>query len=226
MQSTVLWYLSFLFSLKVVRVNAFRIEDSQWEEKIPHGMSISVLRPGDIDDLMVLHDKECTTWNFLFTKENVEKRLRERHRCYIARQGNNVVGFIWFGLDKVYSPDLCAVFRVGSDSAVSYNGYVKASFRGRGILPLLRRTAFRDFYGEGFRHCYGYSRTGNEAVKRSARKHGVMKGGKIFYGHIMGYNFLLPLVDRQSGVHVSYCGDHWLTWKSLAKKIVSSRRCL
>lgn len=209
------WYLGFFFSKQTVLIKKFSMYAPHKQFKTDRNLTFSELKVDEIDDLIRFHDDECTKWNFLFSKEDVEQRFLIGHKCYVAKYEGMIVGMYWTGIREVYSPDLESTFLVPSDSTISYNAYVINKHRGKNILPILRQMAFQSFCENGYSWSYGYSLTTNTSVNRSNLKYKPDIEGKIDYGYAMGYRYLSPKLSKNCRLRTRKEYNPWHRWKIL-----------
>ena len=169
---------------------------------------------------MDFHDKVCVpNWTSLFSPDDVAERLEQDHFCYIAEYNSEIIGFLWFAINYVYSPDLRSTFIFNNKSAVSYNGFVSPHYRGKNVLPLLHRAAFAELCSSGFTKAFGYSLSTNIAVEKSLRKLHAQKIGRIIYGYLFGYYYFLSNIRHGAGLIVKSEQDAWYRWRSLTKRL-------
>lgn len=188
--------------------------------KIDQELKFCRLREQHISQLIDFHNEYAIQWNYLFSKSDVTNRIRSGHRCYIALENERLIGFVWFAVNKIYSPDLHCTFSIGEECVVSYNNFVHPHFRGRNVLAGMRRMAFVELGGEGFKKCFDYVRSTNKSVIRSNLKSNSIIVGKIIYGEILGCYFLLPILQSNDGIKVFDLDDPFRRWKSFLRKCV------
>ena len=172
----------------------------------------------DISKCIEFHDTYCLNWNFLFSAEDIENRFREGHRCYVACKYEELVGFMWIGVNRVYSPDLRCTLAIEEHCVISYNGFVRPDCRGKNILPGIRRAAFQELAGEFYKRCYNYTSSTNKSVIISNRKFNAYPVGKIIYGYLLGFYFFFPFIKKDVGITV-HCNERpWQKWKDFFQK--------
>ncbi|MDY0131696.1 MAG: hypothetical protein RBR53_03415 [Desulforegulaceae bacterium] len=192
------WYLSLLFSVQKIVVRKFYLKNYSKDNRVLSNIFLKEFELALIDKLLEFHDKVCTEWNFLFTREDIIKRISEGHKCYIAVTNENViVGFYWIGINSLYSPDLRAKVSVSEDSIISYNGFVDKTCRGLGVFPKMRNMAYSDFFNKGYKYAYGYSLSTNNAIASSSKKYGFKNVGKAYLGFIFGYHYIIRLFEKE-----------------------------
>jgi hypothetical protein len=214
------WYLRRMFSIRTVYVNKWIDISLVPSLNIDQGFNFAKLRKQNIPQLIDFHDNYAIKWNYLFSKSDVANRLKSGHQCYIALENERLIGFIWFAMNKIYSPDLHCTFSINENCVVSYNGFVHPHFRGRNILPAMRRMAFTELSEEGFKQCFDYVRATNKSVIRSNLKFSTIIVGKIIYGEFLGCYFLLPILPSDLGIKVCDRDDPFRRWKSFLRKCV------
>lgn len=208
------WYFSLLYFRQVILIRKFDLCLNEKSFATDSSLAFSLLSRQDIPNLIKFHNDQCVEWNFVFTEPEVYDRLEKGHQCYIAKDKNLVVGMYWMGVDRVYSPDLCSTFIVPPDSAISYNAFVHKAYRGKNIFPLLRKMAFNEFYKKGYRNAYGYSLDTNNAVQKVANKFSYNFEGKIYYGCLFGYKYLIPKFAPGCKLEIRKNFDPWQRIKS------------
>jgi len=183
----------------------------------------------DIPELMLFHDTHCVQWNHCFSNQDVKQRLKNNHRCFIAKNPNNeIIGFFWQGANNVYSPDLHCVFYVDDKSLIDYNGFFHPEFRGRSGLFNILQYAYNKMAEDGFKKAYGYIRSDNIAsIKTYQRIHPLCKiVGKIYYGYVLGYYVFIPLIDKDSGIRVERVINPWYKWHNLLLQFLGKKKAV
>ena len=183
------------------------------------GIKISRLEVEEIAELIKFHDTHCLDWGYLFGIEDVKKRLRDRHRCYIARENGEIFAFLWVGFNKIYSDYLQCAFELDKSSVASYNNFVKHDCRGKNILPVMKRTVFSELRSNGFRRCYDWVNVKNKSAVNSNAKFNTTVVGKIINGYFLGCYFLIPLIKKDVGIKVCEIGDPFRRWKTLFRRL-------
>lgn len=196
------WYLGYLFSRKIVEVIFFKDIHPKADIRCDSSFEIRDLKKEDIPYLMDFHDSHCVKWNHLFTSEEATCRLLKDHKCYIALSDRTIVGFLWIGIDSVFSPDLNCFFLADQHSIIAYNAFVHPDYRGKNILPCLRNAAFEFFIKKGRSHCFEYLSIKNKAVKNSGKKFNFRICGKIRYGYILGIYYFRTTLPNGQGLEV------------------------
>lgn len=214
-EKNIKWYLNLLFSWSSVYVNIFPDISFSPELSLDKQFVFSRLREQDISDLIEFHNTYCLDWDFLFSAEDIENRFRKGHRCYVARKHEELVGFMWIAVNRVYSSNLRCIFATEKHCVISYNGFVRPDCRGKNILPGIRRAAFQELVSEFYKKCYGYTRSTNKSVIKSNRKFNACPIGKIIYGYLLGFYFFFPFIKKDMGITVHRSETPWRKWKSL-----------
>ena len=106
MKANTRWYLKHLYSWNSVDLNVIPDIGFSPELSVEDRLVFARLGEQDIPKIVEFHDTYCVEWNAIFSEVDVRNRVREGHRCYIARKQGNLVGFVWYAPNRVYSPDL------------------------------------------------------------------------------------------------------------------------
>jgi hypothetical protein len=176
------------------------------------------LQRDNVSDLVKFHDTHCLDWNFLFSPEEVENRLKAGHRCFLARQNGEILGFTWFAINQVSSADLLCMFIIKNHCIVRYNSFIRPDARGKDLLPRLTATGFKEMNSEGYTICLTYNRSSNKSVIRSIRKFHAYPIGKIIYGYFLGYYFFFSFIKKDAGIEVQLSESPWHRWKAFFQK--------
>jgi len=200
MNDKVKWYLSLLFSKRSFFINVFNRLNLAPKVSIDKYILFSRLKEQSIAELLEFHDTYCIKWNHMFSAEDVENRLRQGHRCYLAHIHKQLVGFIWIAVNSVYSPDLFCTFEFESHCSVYYNGYVRSDYRGKNILPSIMWTAFQELSSEGYKKYFSYNGVNNNSIIKTNKKFDASVVGTISCGYFLGYYFFSPSINIDAPV--------------------------
>jgi len=207
------YYQRLLFSKSAVYINLFPDISILPDISVDKEYKISCLHEGNTRELIDFHDTYVWKWNYMFSAEDIEKRLIEGHRCFLAHKHQKLVGFMWIAVESVYSTDLLCIFDFPKNCIVSYNNFIRPDCRGENVLPGIRRFAFEEFSKSGYEKCYDYTLISNKSVIKSNQKFNACPIGKITYGYFFGYYFFLPYIGRNEGIEVRLVVDPWHRWR-------------
>lgn len=212
------WYKTILISYNVVCINLFsiKINDKNFKNA---DIKYRILQNEDIPNLLKFHDECCVSWNYLFDKNELKERIKNRHKCFIALDGDDICAMYWLGIDNIYSPDLKCTFFFDKDIVVSYNAFVSNEYRGRNIFPDLRKFAFDYMWAQQYRYAFGYSLKTNTPVNESNKKFNVNYVGTIKYGFLLGFYYLKPCIDNDFNINVVKNVSAYYVWKKFLERI-------
>lgn len=213
------WYLESIFSWNLIDVYMFPDLSVQLNLVIDKEIIFLQLQKDNILELINFHNAYCIQWKYLFSYEDVIKKLQDGHRCYIAQGNEEIVGFIWIAFNEVYSSDLNCIFKIENNCSVLYNAFVKPDFRGRNVLPGLKKFAFMELHKEGYEKCFDYVLSSNKSMKISNTKFKPFVIGRILYGYFFGFYFLFPFFRSHEGLSISYVYKPSYRWRNLFKKL-------
>jgi GNAT superfamily N-acetyltransferase len=211
------WYATLLFSKKVVYFLEYPALHSIRELPPDPSTAICRLRESDVVDFLAL-SRQYNPDTFR-TSDDVTSALDRGHRCYLARNGPEILGFLWIAVREVNSPDLYCRFLLEADQIVAYHNFVRPDTRGRNLAPRLQAFALREAANDGYRRCYGYVLSTNEASIRSTRKLSARRVGSVVCGFVLGRYFFRVRTVEGFRVRAEVIGGPWFAWKrSLAKR--------
>lgn len=176
----------------------------------------SRLKERGIRELLDFHNTYCAY--VLFSAEDVESRIKQGHRCYLAHKGEELVGFAWFGVNSIYSPDLFCTFKFLDNCVFGYNYFIRPDCRGKNLLPGITQIGFRDFSVKGYKKCYTYNMANNESVMRSIKKFKGYVIGKITYGYLFAHYIFVPCINCNEDITVKLNVGPWHRWHSFYRK--------
>lgn len=219
MNDKIKWYRGLLFSKGLFLIYAIDCLGCDCNASADKDIVFSRLEEEGIDELIAFHDTYCINWNYLFSAEDVKSRLGRGHRCYMAHKNKHLVGFLWVAFESVYSPDLLTTFQFQSRCFVTYNEFIQPNYRGKNILPSIKRNIFQELVSEGYKKCFNYVRADNISEIRSNKKIDASVVGTIACGYFLGYYFVHPSIKDNIGITAHISESHFFRWKSFLSKI-------
>jgi GNAT superfamily N-acetyltransferase len=216
MTSRLGWYATLLFSHKRVYFQEYPDLRSIREPPPDRSITISQLTESDFADFLAMN-KRYNQGTFR-SPADLTAALEMGHRCYIARRGPELLGFLWIAVREVTSPDLKCRFLLEPDQIVSYHHFVRPDSRGRNLATRLQAVAYRKAAKDGFRRCYSYVLSSNEPSIRSMRKAFARRVGQLDCGYALGYYFFRMRTVRDFTVTAEVTGGRWFAWKRFLAK--------
>lgn len=99
--------------------------------------------------------------------QQIFARLERGDRVAVARQGEDVLGYAWAAYSDQPITELGGVVRAGDEVVIAYDGYVKPSARGQGVLAFLDKAQVEVARTSGRSRQLAYVRANNKASLRS-----------------------------------------------------------
>lgn len=144
-------------------------------ESIPK-IEFSELRENEIGQYLSLRPDQ--------TAEEIGRRLRTGHRCWVTRDHGRVVGAVWCVAGRAFIGPLGCEISLAPDEIYSYESFTDPRHRGR-HLPAARARLLRPMLkAEGFRRRLSVSDPYDPGAMRQARRSGFRPIGTVGYFRI------------------------------------------
>jgi hypothetical protein len=207
------WYWQYLFSYKGLFVFRYNLQERKAKVRRNGDVTLCMLSQGLVDLLCEFHARNCKEWEFLFDREEIERRLVRGERCFLAMKNNEIVAFSWFAENAVRSPQLACSFFVRRNCMINYNGFVDKSMRGMNVSPSIKEEAFEYYRRMGFKWCYSYVSESNESNLKSIAKNEGQTCGRIVCGYFLGLHYVF-LKSFVSDMDLSIQNERFTFWKN------------
>jgi GNAT superfamily N-acetyltransferase len=76
-------------------------------------------------------------------KETMLERFKEDDKCFVARRGHNICGYIWIKNDRFYFTEINYEISAGKQNIWIYDELVFEEYRGKGIQQLILQEIFK-----------------------------------------------------------------------------------
>ena len=116
-----------------------------------------------------------------FTIEEVDQRITDGHRFYVAKKNGGIIGYVWYAVNEYYSQFFNGTIYLKPDEVFALNAYVQKEFRGLGVLNCLRAYAYDELKKSGYERVMTYINSANRAAERMHTKFGSVPIGVLYY---------------------------------------------
>lgn len=109
----------------------------------------------------------------------VGRRLRDGHRCFVARAEGRLLAVSWAGVGRIWSEYLTREIPLASDERCTYGTFTSPAARGHNIATALRATMARELRAAGCRRLLSMVGPENKAGLRLPEKLGYRRIGVV-----------------------------------------------
>jgi ribosomal protein S18 acetylase RimI-like enzyme len=117
----------------------------------------------------------------------LEAKIRAGSLCFVALNGEELVGFNLVSFGKVFIPLLNKTWALGPKEAWSEHIAILKNYRKRGLGSQLGSFMLKELENRGFKRVYGGTLISNLASQKRARKVGFRVFVDVYYRNLMGF---------------------------------------
>lgn len=110
-------------------------------------------------------------------RSDIEQRIHNGHRCFVAKHGGQIVFVSWAAFGKCYSYALDREYKLADTEAYGYSAYTLPEFRGNGLHAAATCYKLRSVAESGCKRYLFFVEPRNSAAKRMPEKLGLEKVG-------------------------------------------------
>ena len=161
----------FLYENKTM--NIYELEIDKIQAKFPPMAheSISQIEESDLKSLM--REKRP------FHLETMKKRLMNEELCFIAKNKDDVIGYIWVRKKSLFFSEVYYEMTIGDDGVWVYDELTFEEWRGRGIQQQILSEVFKYHGNLGYKRVYVGILSKNEPSTKAHAKFGFNKLIKV-----------------------------------------------
>lgn len=209
----------YLYSREVYVFHDFLLGnlDRGWDN--PHGIVFEKFNETDFDKLeKTLNDVESRLR--LFSLEDVKIRLCQGHMLYVAKSGEDIIGYLWIARNSFSFSFFNGTFYLNENEALTFNALIKKEYRGKGIFNRLKAFAFNDLKTMGYERVVGFYWYGNSASVRMNERFGSRIIGSVKFYNAASLSFRWHNLAQDKLV---FHDGIFIYWKKLGRKLFKKR---
>jgi len=127
-----------------------------------------------------------------FTLEEARMRLAGGHYFSVVENENQIIGWSWAGVGKVFFGEFNCMVELKQRHAFSFNTYIDKEFRGKGLNQLVLNQQLLCLKKDGFKKVWALIHVYNKASLRSYLKNGWLEIGRYRFLRICFLDFKFP----------------------------------
>jgi GNAT superfamily N-acetyltransferase len=186
----------FNFTWKALKFVLRKTLGLHWQNNIFFERPLNEPVPGIVPKIKVQIRKAIIDDHVKFKgmfNENKYKRLRERFTkgrlCFVAIDGEKVVGQQWVSLDDEYDPELKIGVKVNNNEGYLYDVYVVPEYRSNRLQLVLAAEAMKYLHDQGYEKATTIVAAYNTHSLRTCATEGFIPKRTVFYFTIFGLKF-------------------------------------
>ena len=211
-----MYYLKYFFSVNKLIFHRYDISFLQ-RSVLEDQFRIESLSQNDLDQLerlLKIQDVKSE-----FDRLGAEDRLNKGYLCYAAFLQNEVIGYFWLAISKLYISYFDATLHMKPYQVCGLNAYVHPEYRGLGLFNMIKKYALTELKEDQYKEYIGYYFSWNTASMRSNIKFGSQEIGYVIFGYLLTFRFRTQFLD---GINLEYHNDFLIAHKKLYQKITST----
>ena len=186
--------LRYLFSKKTMVFYHHYLETFIFKFKTHNEFIVRQLRPSDyqkFSSLLTHQRNHETVFKPIFDIRDAANRIRDGEYCIICEHQGQIVGYLWYATHKKYIQEIQSTIHLAADEVYLYNGYVRSSYRGQNIAPILRNGGCKELIDRGFKREIASRMSWNLPVERALLKSHFKVIGPVTVGFFLTFRYMI-----------------------------------
>ncbi|MDY0131693.1 MAG: GNAT family N-acetyltransferase [Desulforegulaceae bacterium] len=198
--SSLEWYKKrYFFSKKTMKIVAFDIENSSVkfvkEYVLKNGKVLKSYIINELDnDLISKFENAFSKMDFSppFNIKDINTRLSQGYFFSVGMIDENIVGWTWGGVKKVYFDDFFTYINLEPENAFSFNSYVEKKYRGHDILKILIWNLVFSLKEQDYKKIWALIYPWNKSSIKAYINSGWTQDNSYLFINILGLKFHKP----------------------------------